>query len=227
MSTYERPQTAGAAVLAELRRWLIEGELKPGDPIPADSIAQRLGVSRIPVREALRVLDGEGQVVYLPHRGYSVAELTMADLTELYHIRHLLESEALRQTVPELTSEDLSRMEDAMEELKLAHKEADIIRHVSANRAFHHAFLAPLDMPRLKRHIDLLYDSCDPYGSLYYNTAVNRNRSRKEHEELFKAAKAHDAKAVVEVLGKHREHVIEALSGVLSPNGEGPDSNSP
>lgn len=167
--TYKRPQTAGNAVLAELRRWLIDGEIKPGDQLMADAIAERLGVSRIPVREAFRVLEGEGQVSYEPHRGYFVAELTMPDLLELYRMRHILEAEALRSTVPQLDAEDFTRMEEALEELDRAHREADITAHVSANRAFHQAFWDRLELPRLKRHLQMLYNNCYPYGSLYYN----------------------------------------------------------
>lgn len=89
-----RPPTTQEFVLQELRNAIVRGELPPRQPIRQDAIAQRFGVSRVPLREALKILEAEGQVVYRPHRGYSVAELALSDLLEVYRLRQLLESEA-------------------------------------------------------------------------------------------------------------------------------------
>jgi len=208
--------TRHVAVLQELRQRIIRGTLRPGDQIFADEIGEELGVSRIPVREALRVLEGEGQVAYEPHRGYFVAELRLEDLLELYLMRRLLESEAIRRSVPRLDAESYARMDAAMEELDAAHAASDINAHVAANRRFHFAFLEQLDMPRLLRQIQVLYDQCDPYGSLYYNASRNRERVRREHHALIKAAKRHDAEEVARLLTEHRAHVVDALRDTLA-----------
>ena len=209
-----RPPTAQAWVLEELRRRIIEGAFRPGDQILADSVAEELGISRVPVREALGILEGEGQVEHWPHRGYFVADMRLADLQELYRIRHLLEADALRQAVPVLSDADFAEMDAALAELKAA-KAADVRAHVQANRRFHSAFLRPLAMPRLARLIQLQYDACDSYGALYYNTPTNRNRSEREHGEMLTAARRHDAEALIEILERHRANVIEALRDVL------------
>lgn len=211
-------------MLDELRRRIISRELRPGDQILADAVAEQLGVSRVPVREALRILEGENQVEHRPHRGYFVAEMRLADLQELYRIRHLLESDALRQTVPALEEDDFAEMEAALAELEKAHREADIRGHVEANRRFHWAFLRPLRMSRMSRLIQVYYDSCDPYGALYYNTPDNRERSDREHRELIAAARDRDAGRVIEVLERHRENVIGALAGVLDGDEAGESS---
>lgn len=210
------PPTRHVAVLAELRKRIVHGELRPGDQIFADQIAEELQVSRIPVREALRVLEGEGQVSYKPHHGYFVAALRLSDLRELYLMRDLLESEALRRAVPRLAPEHFARMETALEELEASHAATDIVAHVAANRRFHLAFLEPLEMPRMRRQIQVLYDQCDPYGSLYYNDARNRQRVRREHRELLRAARRRDADAVVALLAEHRRQVVEALRDTLA-----------
>jgi DNA-binding GntR family transcriptional regulator len=209
------PTTRHGVVLNELRKRIIDGTLRPGHQIFADNIADEFGVSRIPVREALRILEGEGQVSYEPHRGYFVAELRLADLLELYLMRQLLESEALRHSVPRLDAEDFDRMVAAQKELDVAHASGNIIEHVAANRRFHFAFLEPLEMPRLLRQIKVLYDQCDPYGSLYYNSKANRQRVKREHRELVKAARAHDVDRVVALMAEHRQHVVDALSKTL------------
>lgn len=98
-------------VLDELRRMITSGELEGGRQVIQDSLAAKLGVSRVPLREALKVLEGEGHVVYRPHRGYFVTELSVADLEEAYRIRALLEAEALAVAVPLLSDEDIERID--------------------------------------------------------------------------------------------------------------------
>lgn len=203
-------------MLEELRRRILHGDLKPGDRILADTVAEELGVSRIPVREALRVLEGERQVSYEPHRGYFVTELRFADLIELYLMRHLLEADALRRSVPKLDQEDFDRMELALVELKEAHENGDVARHSVANRRFHFAFLEQLEMPRLLAEIKALYDQCDGYGSLYYNSTRNRQTVRRDHAALAKAARVRDAEKVIALLCEHRGHVVEALRRVFN-----------
>jgi DNA-binding GntR family transcriptional regulator len=209
------PQTRNAAVLDELRRRILHGTLKPGDRIMADAIAEEVGVSRIPVREALRVLEGERQVSYEPHRGYFVTELRFADLIELYLMRHLLEADALRRSVPKLDQEDFDRMQLAIQELEKAHKDGEIADHSIANRSFHFAFLEQLEMPRLLSEIKALYDQCDGYGSLFYNSARNRHTARRDHLALYHAAQKRDAEEVIRLLSEHRDHVVEALRRVF------------
>lgn len=82
-----RPPTAQEFVLTELRRAIVSGQLRPGAAIRQDTLAESLGVSRVPLREALKILEGEGQVTYRPHRGYFVADLSYDDLREVYRIR--------------------------------------------------------------------------------------------------------------------------------------------
>jgi DNA-binding GntR family transcriptional regulator len=210
-----RPPTAQAWVLDELRRRISKRELRPGDQILADTFAEELGVSRVPVREALRILEGEGQVVHRPHRGYFVAEMRLAELEELYRIRHLLEAGALRQTVPALDSDAFAEFDEVLAELRAANETGDIGKHVEANRRFHWIFLQPLEAPRLERLIQSHYNYCDSYGALYYNDRENRDRSEREHLELIEAAREHDASRVIEILESHRANVIDVLREVL------------
>jgi DNA-binding GntR family transcriptional regulator len=220
-------QTRNGAVLDELRRRILHRTLKPGDRIMADAIAEELGVSRIPVREALRVLEGERQVSYEPHRGYFVTELRFADLIELYLMRHLLEADALRRSVPKLDQEDFDRMQLAIQELEQAHDTGDVARHSIANRSFHFAFLEQLEMPRLLSEIKALYNQCDGYGSLYYNAEQNRELSAKDHLALYKAAERREPERVVGLLLTHRQRVVEALRVVLDGSGFGVFSPAP
>lgn len=212
---FRRPLTAQAAVLQELRRSILEGELKPGTRIVQDAFAERLGLSRVPVREALKILEGEGQVRYSPHRGYFVTELDISELLEIYRIRELLETEVVRDAAPRLTDEDVARLSAAIEDMAAASEMTDIVALTNANREFHFCLFEPSGMPRFVRMIRQLWDSSDPYRSLYFADPAHRDTVDVEHRGILDAARRRDADALVHLLNKHRDHAIEGLKQVL------------
>ena len=132
-----RPPTAQEFVLGELRQGIITGELKPGAAIRQDALAERLGTSRVPLREALKILEGEGLVTYHPHRGYFVSALSTEDLAEVYVIRELLENEAIRRAVVALTDDDVRALDAALRAVEEATDAQDIATITATNRAFH------------------------------------------------------------------------------------------
>src|SRR4029078_7031121 len=96
-----------------LRRALVSGELKPGDRVRQEELADALGVSLAPVGEAPATLEQEGQVTYLPRRGYFVTELDLADVREIYELRALLEERAARRALPHLDEDAIGRIEQS------------------------------------------------------------------------------------------------------------------
>ena len=104
------PSTAAQHVLDELRRAIIGGKYRPGQRLLQEDIAVQIGVSLAPVREALRTLEQEGQVAYLPRRGYFLTELRVEDLQEIYALRRVLEDIALRNTLPSLDDAAVERI---------------------------------------------------------------------------------------------------------------------
>ncbi len=218
---FRRPPTAQEAVLAELRRLITAGQLRPGQQIVQDALAVQFGVSRVPLREALKILEGEGQVTYVAHRGYFVTELSLSDLIEVYRIREILEAEAVSIAVPQMTAEDIHRLEEAERDVRAAADIADVVAMTSANRRLHFAILDACALPRLVWLIRLLWDATEVYRSVYYNEAHNREMVDSEHRALVAAVKAGDATAALMVLTEHREHAIEALRPVLDQAGDG------
>lgn len=216
MTAYERPPTAQEAVLAELRRAIAGGRLQPGQQVVQDSLAEQLGVSRVPLREALKILEGEGAVVYEPRRGYFVAELSLADLEEVYRIRDLLETEAVRVAVPRLDPADLAALEAHASECARAGAAADLDAMTEANRRLHFGLIEASGMPRLARLARILWDATDVYRTLYYSEGLNRARVDDEHAAIVRAARAGDAERCAELLRAHREHAVEALRGRLA-----------
>ncbi|MDR7303227.1 GntR family transcriptional regulator [Haloactinomyces albus] len=210
-----RPPTTQEYVLDELRKAIVSRQLSPRQPIRQDTIAHQLGVSRVPLREALKTLEAEGQVVYEPHRGYSVAELSLADLLEVYRLRELLESEAAAVAARKFTDTDLSRITDAQRDVDNAADDNDLVGMIAANRRFHFALLQPAEMPRLLRIVRTLWDATDAYRAVYYNSDVNRARVRREHEEIVRAAEQRDAEELTALLTAHRRHAVDTLRATL------------
>lgn len=221
--SFLRPPTAQEAVLVELRRMISSGELSPGEQIVQDSLAERLGVSRVPLREALKILEGEGQVTYVAHHGYSVTQLSLADLLEVYRIRELLEAEAVGTAVPLMTREDFDRLEEAEAEVRAAAAVTDIITMTQANRRFHFALIEACALPRLIRIVGLLWDATEVYRSVYYAHQVNRDLVDHEHRGIVQAVRARDVDVLVKRLDQHRQHAIAALRPVL----EAADTSGP
>lgn len=217
---FKRPPTAQEAVLAELRRSIVEGELAPGTQIVQEALAERLGLSRVPIREALKILEGEGQVSYSPHRGYFVSELDLDDIGEVYRIREILETDAAVVGVPRLTDEDLARMADAVEELARAGDRGDMVAMTAANRRFHFAIIEASGMPRLTRLVRQLWDATDPYRSRYYSDQANRETVDEQHRQILAAARDRDTERVVRLLDAHREHAVAQFRTILAPDAD-------
>lgn len=217
MDRPRRPPTAQEFVLGELRRGIVTGELRPGEQIRQDALAERLGTSRVPLREALKILEGEGQVAYHPHRGYFVAELSADDLSEVYRIRELLEDEAVRVAVPLLEDEDVLAMEAAMASIEAAAAADDIPGMTRANREFHFLLIERAGLPRLARLIRQLWDATDAYRSVYFAETPNRAQVEREHRAIVAAVRARDAEQAIALLREHREHAVHRVTELLAP----------
>lgn len=200
-----------------MRRRIARGELAPGAPVRQQLLAAQLGVSRVPVREALKTLQAEGQVAYRPHRGYYITELDIDDLAEIFRIRGLLETEALRETVPWLTGTDLMRMRSALAQMDQADARGDYLAMTTANRSFHAPLFETPNLPRLRHFIRLLWDASDPYRTMtrFYLDPQHREQAGLEHRELLAAAEVRDVERVSALAELHRQHAVEGLRAML------------
>ncbi len=217
----KRPPTAQAFVLAELRRAIIAGEFLPGQPLRQDALAERFGVSRVPLREAFKVLESEGQIHYEPHRGHKMATLSLVDLLEVYRIRQLLEAEATRVALAKKPGRSvLERLRAVAGDVEAASAAGDLLAMTEANRQFHFVILETAGMPRLERMIKVLWDATDAYRFVYYGAESNRTRVEHEHSLIIDAFAEQNADKLVLLLDEHREHAVEALRTFLEA---GPD----
>jgi len=201
--------------LEELRRAIVAGELQPGQRIGQDELAGRLGVSVAPVREALRTLEQEGQVRYLPRRGYFVTELSIRDLEEIYELRALLEADVAVRALDQLDGDAIARIEAAADECARAAHAGDVTAELAANRRFHLEILAAPDRPHSLKLIRQLWDSTEAYRALYYNLPEERLGSLSAHDRILAALRARDRVALVAELDAHRQRALEVLREIL------------
>lgn len=210
-----RAPTAQEAALSALRAAISTRELVPGQQIVQERLSEQLGISRVPLREALKVLEGEGQVVYAPHRGYFVAELSLGDLVEVYRIRDLLESEAVRVGVADVGEDDVARIAGLVADWEAAAQADDLAAMTAANRDLHFAIIATCGMPRLIRMIRVLWDATDAYRAAYYVDSSSRRNVTREHRAILAAVRKRQADTVTTLLREHRERAVQRLTEVL------------
>jgi DNA-binding GntR family transcriptional regulator len=199
-----------------LRRTLIAGDLKPGERVRQEEIAERLGVSLAPVREALATLEQEGQLTYKPRRGYFVTQLDLADLREIYDLRRLVEERAARGALPQLDTDAHERIDLAARDCADAVGRGDVTAELEANRRFHFAVLEAPDQVQTMRIVRLLWDSTETYRALYYNDPADRKDSLAAHDRIMAAVLAVDADLLVAELDAHRDAALERLAQVLA-----------
>ncbi|WCB93524.1 HTH-type transcriptional regulator McbR [Baekduia alba] len=207
--------TAQQHAVEALRALIVRGALRPGARVNQEDVAAELGLSVAPIREALRVLEQEGQVTYLPRRGYFVTELRMADLEEIYGLRALLEARAARHALPALDAEALERVRDAARACVDAAQAGDVAAELAANRRFHFGLLDAPGQPHALRVIRLLWDSTEAYRAMYYNSPEERRASLDAHDAILAAVDARDADVLIRELDAHRERALDVLRGLL------------
>ena len=224
MSSFERPKTAQEAVLAEIREQLLDGRLAPGGSIRPDALGDELGVSAVPVREALRILEGEGHVHYRPHRGYVVATLDVDDLIEIYRIRELLETEAVRLAFPRLRGDTVARLREIVHEMDEA--QDDVISLTAVNRRFHFTLFEAAEMPQMVRVLRILWDSSDRYRLRYLMSPENRQLVHDQHQRMMQAVADGDVETFIDESQKHRAHAIAALAEAFETAAMEPEQKS-
>lgn len=214
-----RTPTAQDRAAATLRAAILDGELRPGQRVNQEAWAGRARVSLIPLREALRALAGEGLVTYRPRRGYAVTQLDLAELEEVYRLRTLLETDALRRGVGRATAADLRLLETTADACAAAATTGDVAGQLSANRRFHDRLHALAGSRPAARLIDLLWDSTEAYRALYYGLPGEAAESDRAHRAIIAAAAAGNAEQVVALQDAHRSRALERLRGALAEPG--------
>jgi DNA-binding GntR family transcriptional regulator len=214
----QRYRTTPALITEVLREAILRGILEGGMQLRQDEIARTFGVSRIPVREALRQLEAEGLVVFKPHRGAVVSALSTEEIREIYEIRIALETMAIRLSIPHLTEADLERARRILEEID---RETDTGRWSELNQEFHATLYAPANRPHLFALINTHRTNVDRYLRIYISVMKRKRRSQLEHRRILEACQQRDVEGAVKALEEHLRGASDQLVAYLTKGQDG------
>ena len=207
-------------VAAVLREAISSGRLKARQPLPQAEIAANLQVSHIPVREALRQLESEGLVTYQPNRGATVSALSTAEIREIYEIRALLESGAIRRAAPILPDENLIKAATVLDQ---AERAEDGATWGNLDMQFHTLVYHLDERPRLQELIDELLRRVDRYWMSYGLMLKYRHEFESEHRQLLAALSTRDGAHAEMLLVTHLKGACDRLIAEID-NAEGGDA---
>jgi DNA-binding GntR family transcriptional regulator len=205
-------------VTAEIRRAIISGRLEPGQEFSLRELAGQLGVSFIPVREALRSLENEGLVQTRPGRSAVVAPVHLDDLHGIYRLRHRLEPEIARRSCLLLTSDVLDNLEK--EAASFGRLDLGIDEVYEAHQAFHLALLAPAATDWDVRTLTTLWRAAERYIRIGFRTLdpepQEHQRREHAHEDLITVFRSQDPLAVEQAVDEHLERNEQLARSALA-----------
>ncbi len=200
-------QTIASMTVEALRERILRGEYPEGEPLRQDALAEELGVSRIPVREALRQLEAEGLVTFSPHRGAVVSILSLAEIDELFELRAEIECDLLRRAIPKMTREQLDRATDVLDEFEAALAAGEATRWGPLNWHFHAALYAPAERKFTMGVLQKLHQHSDRYFRMEVLLAQGGSRANEEHRAIAAAVAKKDITEAIQLM---REHILGA-----------------
>jgi DNA-binding GntR family transcriptional regulator len=212
------PKTTPDLIADRLREEIAAGKYADGEALRQDALAQRFGVSKIPVREALQQLRSEGLVATYHNRGSVVVGASVAEVAEVYAMRKALELLALENALPLAGEADLLRAEGALLDLDRVTHPAEWPR---LNWEFHAALYRPARMELLLRTLETLHHSVARYLLIYLREPAHQRASQAEHRELLNAYRARDLAAAKRVLTRHLDSASKESQKFMTTEGEG------
>lgn len=202
-----RRQTLAGMTADAIRERILRGRYPEGEPLRQDAIGIELGVSRIPVREALRQLEAEGLVTFNPHRGAVVSTLSLKQIRELFELRAEIEGDLIRRAVPHMTPEDHARAEEILDAYEAALRAGQVAVWGALNWQFHSTLYAPADRVLTMSIVSRLHHHSDRYLRMQLALTHGETRARQEHRAIAAAAKKRDGAKAERLM---RAHILGA-----------------
>lgn len=204
----DKPLSIKDLATNQLRRAILDKTLVPGQKYTQEELASMLGVSRMPVREALKTLAAEGLVVIHP-RGCTVSEFGEADIREIYLLREILESLAAEQAVPNLDETDLEELEAHIEAMEARVARRDYDRFIELNKTFHWTIYEASGSARLLHMITVVWNGRPVYTPSFLPGQASR--SAAEHRAIVEAIKERDGEQVGRLMKEHINNARDAF----------------
>jgi DNA-binding GntR family transcriptional regulator len=202
-------------VTERLRRALLAGDIKPGEPIRVAQLEKSFGVSHIPIREAVRRLEAEGLIVAEPQRAAVAAGVDLEDLGGLYDLRRIIECEVIRRSVAGMSEEQVERVREALLALEAVAQDHDSPEFWGLHRDFHWALLEPGATTWVKRVLDQIWLASQRYVRLFVSETLAD--AMRDHRDLLAACEARDAERAEQILRLHLDRTELAVRRAFVP----------
>lgn len=202
-------------VYKTLRDAILKGELKPGTRLMEIHLANELGVSRTPVREAIRILEKEGLAVTYPRRGAQVAHMSVKDLEDVIEIREALDVLAAVNACDNATEETVARLKKEVKAFEEALEGDDVRKIVELDESFHNVIYECANNPKLKEIVTSLREQMYRYRYEYIKEKSVMVTLLKEHENITKAIEKRDKANVTSVMKEHLENQYETVKQLI------------
>ncbi len=210
-------KTRTQVVVEVLREKILSGDIAAGEPLRQSALAEELNVSRIPVREALLQLEAEGLVKFEAHKGATATVLSVEQVTELFELRAMIETDLLAKAIPNLTDDDVLQAEKVLDELESAFKHEDAVATWSElNTRFHTSLYQPANRPHTLEVVHGLNTNCDRYIRLQLLLAGGIPRAEQDHRDLLRFCKNKEIDKAVELLHAHILHAASEIRDLVA-----------
>ena len=202
-------------VFNTLRQAILRGELKPGERLMEIQLANKLGVSRTPIREAIRKLELEGLVNMIPRKGAEVAEITEKNLRDVLEVRGALEELAVRLACDKITEEQIAELKRAAKDFKFTLRSGDITKIAEADVKFHDVIYEATDNRRLIQLLNNLREQMYRYRVEYLKNESAHPKLLAEHEEIIEKIEKREKQAAVDVVCQHISNQVVAVADTI------------
>lgn len=207
-------------VFKTLRQAILTGELKPGERLMEIHLANKLGVSRTPIREAIRQLELEGLVIMVPRKGAQVASITEKSMRDVLEVRLALEKLAVELACSRISDEYKGKLEETLVEFEKATETGDASAIAKADVAFHDAIFVATGNMRLGQMVNNLAEQMYRYRFEYIKDESGHKRLKEEHRRIYSAIIEGDVSRAMEEISVHIKNQEESIIKQIRIEGE-------
>ena len=202
-------------VFNTLREAILKGELQPGERLMELQLAAKLGVSRTPIREAIRMLEQEGLAVTIPRKGAEVAKMTLKDMEDVLEVREALDELAAQIACTKMNEQQMAELIRIKDEFEKNTDSSDVKLIAETDEKFHDIIYESTDNAKLVVLLNNLREQIYSNRVEYLKNKDNYPALIQEHEEIVEALKAHDKDKVTEAMHKHVMNQAMAVKEVI------------
>lgn len=206
--------TVSDSVYRWIKNAIIQGDFKPGEHIAQESLTKKLGVSRTPVRDAMKRLEAEGLLVSKPHCGSVVFQMTEEHLHEVYDVRILIEQYCAARTCMKASDKDIRKIEEI--NLQMIDQVHSMKNFMELDRQFHSMLCILSGCSNSLEILDSLWAKCDSFKSIYYSLEGKTNDTLSEHARIVQALKDRDIETAKQAIDYHLRDVVHSISSKVN-----------